>query len=141
MMELIRELIRFLSQDPLAVDEVTARIGPIVRDPGIPMPIELRPALAGVCSAYLTRYPESGLPYVLTVEPTRDAAPTVGALQAVFGDYRRALTGRGMPYEIVFSTPAEGTNWRIVLIARLEPVSDQIESTLVTSIALRRDPT
>jgi hypothetical protein len=138
--DLVRELVRFLSRDRLGIDDVAERIGPVARDPGIPMPIELRPAVAGVRSARLARYPDSGLPYLLSLEPTPEARPTVAELQAVLGDYRRALTGRGVPPELIFSPPAEGPRWRVVVIVRLEPTAGGLETAPVTEIALRRDP-
>lgn len=43
MFGLIRELVRFLSQDLLSVEDMVGRVDPIVNDPGGLMPIELRP--------------------------------------------------------------------------------------------------
>jgi hypothetical protein len=140
MIDLIRELVLFLSSDPLTVDEVTARVGGVVHDPGVPMPIELRPALAGVRSAQLARYPDSGLPYVLTLEPAMDSRPSAGALKAVLGTYKRALTGRGMPAELVFPHAGNASRWRVVVIVTVDKGGDEMDSARITSIAFRRDP-
>ena len=48
MTHLVRDLVRFLAQDPLGIEDVTARAGPVERDPGVLMPIELWPEVAGV---------------------------------------------------------------------------------------------
>jgi hypothetical protein len=142
MTDLVQDLMRFLAQDPLGVDDVTARVGSVTRDPGVLMPIELWPAVAGVRSARLARYPDSGLPYVLTLTlaSAPDARPTLAALKAVLGDYRRARTDFGMPREFIFYPPAEGPHWQVVVIVQIESVNDEIEAAPITSIAFRRDP-
>src|SRR5262245_32015593 len=81
MIDVIRELFRFLSQDPLSVEDVISRVGPVVNDPGAPMSIELQPALSGVRAANLDRYPDNGLPYALTIELAPGARVTAAALQ------------------------------------------------------------
>jgi hypothetical protein len=138
--DLVQELIRFLSQDPLAVSDIAARVGPVEHDPGIPMTIELQPALPGVRSAHLTRYPDSGLPYVLTIEPEPDARPTPAMLKGALGDYRRMLTHFDLPPELIFYPPAEGTHWRVAVIVKLKSDGGDFETAPIISIALRRDP-
>lgn len=140
MNDLIRELVLFLSRDTLTVEDVAARVGSVARDPGVPMPLELRPVMAGVRSARLSRYPDSGLPYVLTLEPAPDARPTAAALKAALGDYRRAHTGRSRPIEVMFYPPAAGAHWTVVVIAELLPEGDSLDEASVTTLALRRDP-
>src|SRR4051794_5521873 len=61
MIELISELITFLSKDALRVDEVVAKVGTVASDPAIPLPLEISPALPHVQSAWLARDPASGL--------------------------------------------------------------------------------
>lgn len=140
MNELIRDLISFLSQDTLTVEDVVARIGPVTNDPGIPMSLEMRPTLVGVRSARLARYPDSGVPYLLTLEFAPDARPTVAELKATFGDYHRARTGRGRPISVIFYPPAIGTHWQVALIAELLSKGDDLDPVPVTTLALRRDP-
>lgn len=140
MNDLIRELVLFLSRDALTVEDIADRVGPVARDPGVPMPLELRPVLAGVRSARLSRYPESGLPYVLTIEPAPVARPTAATLKAAFGDYRRSLTDLGRPIEVIFYPPAAGAHWKVAVIAELLPRGDSLDDASVTTLALRRDP-
>lgn len=141
MNDLLRELMLLLSQDTLTVEDVIARVGPVAHDPGVPMPLELRSTLDGVRSARLSRYPDSGLPYVLTLELAPDAQPTVATLKADFGDYHRAHTDRGKPIEVMFYPPAMGTRWQVAVIARLAPIEGSLDDAKVTTLALRRDPT
>jgi hypothetical protein len=140
MIDLVPELARFLSKDDLTVDEVMARVGRVTHDPGVPMPIELHSAIAGVRSAQLGRYPDSGLPYVLTLEPSPDTRPVVGALKAVLGNYKRALTGRGMPAELVFPPVENGLCWRVVVIVNLDRTAGELDSARIVRISFRRDP-
>jgi hypothetical protein len=135
--DLIEELVPFLSQDPLTVEDVIARIGSLIEDPGIPMPIRIEPKVHGVQSARLARFPDSGLPYLLILELQADARPSVASLRAIMGDYDRVRTDRGMPREILFSPEAVGRRWRIVVIA--QPQSDEDEAP-VNVIFYRRDP-
>lgn len=140
MIDLIRDLIPFLSQDLLTIEDVVARIGSIAHDPGVPMPIDLDPVDTGVRSARLSRYPDSGLPYVLAIEPKLNVRPTVAALKSVLGDYHQALTDRGRPIEVVFLPPTAGACWKVVVVAELVPNVVSLESAAVTRVALRRDP-
>jgi hypothetical protein len=138
MIDAVRDLVLLLLQDPLSVQDVTARVGSVIRDPGVPMTIELQPRLAGVRSASLSRYPESALPYVLTLEFKRGDQPTVAELKSVFGDYSRTLTDRGQPITIVFP-PSAASHWRVVMFAELES-GGVLDDCSVATIALRRDP-
>jgi hypothetical protein len=101
MIDLIRQLHQFLLTDPLSIEDVIARVGPVANDPGGLMPIELEPVLPGVRAANLARNPANGLPYVLTIEPAADAQLTAADLRTAFGDYVRVLTDRGQPPEII----------------------------------------
>lgn len=140
MVDMVRELVDFLSQEPLTIDDVIARVGTLVRDPGVPMPIELRPTLVGVRSAKLARYPDSGLPYTLMLEPDSDARPTAAELKTVIGDYHQTLTHSGRPVELVFYPPAGGSPWRVVVLAQLAETDGAIEAVPIDSITFRRDP-
>lgn len=140
MIDVIRELFRFLSQDPLSVEDVISKVGPVVDDPGLPMPIELQPVLSGVRAANLDRYPDNGLPYALTIELAPGAIVTAAALQQAFGDYERLHTDLGHPPEIIFYPPAVGSRWTVAVIAKLESVAVSLDDQPVTSLSLRRDP-
>ena len=140
MIDVIRELFRFLSQDPLSVEDVISRVGPVVNDPGAPMPIELQPVLSGVRAANLDRYPDNGLPYALTIELTPGAGVTASALQKAFGDYKPLHTDRGHPPKIIFYPPAVGSRWTVAVIAKLESAAVSLDHQPVTRLSLRRDP-
>jgi hypothetical protein len=139
MIDLIRELIDLLSQDATDLADIAARIGRVTADPGVPMPVDLLPRLRMLDSAQLSRYPSSGLPYVLRLQPKSAFRLTVSALEAAFGPGSRALTGRGMPQEFVFDTARSGRRWKVIMIATLLR-GDTDDADLVSSIALRRDP-
>jgi hypothetical protein len=139
MTDTLRELVQLLSQD-LSIADVSAHVGTIVNDPGVPQPIELKPAIAGVRAAGLSRYPETGKPYLLTLELAPKARPTVAEMRGQFGDYRRAWTDIGRPVQLLFSPPA-AEHWSIVLIADLEPGPLPVQdSNRVATVSLRRDP-
>ena len=137
MIDLIRELHEFLSTDPLSIEDVIARVGPVTNDPGGLMPIELQPVLAGVREASLARDPDNGLPYLLTIEP--DEALTTSDLQAAFGDYKRMRTDRGQPPDIIFNPPASGSTWRVALLATLQSASEPLDEQQVSSLTFRRE--
>jgi hypothetical protein len=140
MVDIVQELVNFLSRDSLDSDDVIARVGKLARDPGVPLPMELQPALAGVRSASLTRYPDSGLPYTLKLEPEPEARPTAAELKAVIGDYRQSLSHDGRPVELIFYPLAEGGRWRVVVLAQLAEADGAIETVPIDSITFRRDP-
>jgi len=136
---LIREMIRFLSQEPLLTEDVAARVGSVTDDPGGLASIIIRPDLAGVEAARLMRDPDSGLPFALKLEFAPAARPAVKDLKEAFGDYDRALTDRGRPAEIFFYPPAAGTRWKVVLVAALAPGAGTIDESSAAGITLRRD--
>jgi hypothetical protein len=140
MIEFICSLVLFLSQDCLAVEDIVTRIGSIVHDPGVPMPIELRPSMSSILTASVSRYPDSGLPYTVTLEFQTDAQPSIAAFNLAFGDFRRMLTYQGMPAEVFFLPPHTGTLWNVAVIAEVAPHIGGLESALVASVTLRRDP-
>ena len=137
--QLVRSLARVLSSDSLTVDDVTTHVGPAVDDPGAPLPVVFRPSLAGVADARLWRYPDSGLPYMLRLEPSGGGMLTVADLEAEFGASERLPSDRGRPETIVFPAIARGPAWTIVAIAEIDR-SEPSRDPTVTSIALRRDP-
>ncbi len=138
MIEYVLALIRLLSGE-IGVAEVVARIGPVETDSGWPIPMELRPTALELRAARLARYPDTGLPYALTIEPADGAKPTVAELQAALGDYQQTRTDRGMAPEVVFAPPASGPRWRVAVLARLEPGAGDFESCNVSRIVFRRD--
>ena len=140
MIDLIRELQQFLSRDPLSIEDVIARVGPVTNDPGGLMPIELQPALPGVREASLSRNPDNGLPYLLTIELAMDAHVTTTDLQKVFGEYKRMRTHRGQPPEIMFNPPASGSDWKVAILATLQSASDPLDEQQVSTLSFRREP-
>jgi hypothetical protein len=138
--DLIGQLVRTLSRDGLTFDDVAALVGPVVHDAGVPTSATLRPVLPGVRAAQLSRYPDSGLPYVLTLEPDPASPPTPEALRSILGDFQRAPTNRAMPPEVVFAPARSAPQWSVVVIAQLEATDGELGRAPITSIAFRRDP-
>ena len=138
--EMIRDLVPFLSQDRLTVEDVTGRVGPVAQDPGGLMSIELDPVISGLETARLARYPDSGLPYLLELEFSPDSRPTVASLKPFLGDYRQARTDRGRPLEVMFYPPAGGSRWNVVVIGTVPEGTGRLDDAPVTNVALRRDP-
>ena len=137
MIDHVRDLVRFLAQD-LTVEQIAARVGAVDRDPGVPLPIELRPTGSELRAASLSRYPETGKPFALELEL---AAPvTVASLQGAFGAYREGRTDRGQPREILFYPAEAGTPWKVVVIAQLPPGASPIADGAASVVILRRDP-
>jgi hypothetical protein len=139
MIDLIRQLHQFLLSDPLSIEDVIARVGPVADDPGGLMPIELQPVLPGVREANLARNPSTGLPYVLTIEPAADAQLTAADLRTAFGDYVRVLTDRGQPPEIIIYPPASDSPWKVAIVATLQSTSDPLDDQQVSSLSFRRE--
>jgi hypothetical protein len=137
----IQELIDLLVQDGLTVEDVAAVVGPVVVDPGAPLPIDLRPVLAGVRAAEVARYPDTEQPYTLIIKIDPDAHVSAAALQAALGDYRQVRTHRGMPAELMFFPPGRGELWQVVVIAQLEPGVKDLNGGPIVRIAFRRDAT
>jgi hypothetical protein len=140
MIELIREMTGFLSREPLTVEDVIARVGPVTEDPGGSIPIRIRPDIAGIDLARLMRDPASGLPDALQFDFAPDARPKVKALREAFGDYERILTHRDRPSEIMFHPTATGTPRNVVVVARLSADDGTIDEASAASITFLRNP-
>lgn len=136
MIDLIRDLVALLSRE-ISIDDITARLGPVARDPGVPMPIELSPHNAALRAVHVGRYPDTGKPF--TVELELATPVRVTALAAAFGDYQQGLTDRGMPREIAFA-PAKPGPWKVVVVAQLPAGASPIADATAHTITLRRDP-
>ncbi len=137
---LVRDLILFLSTDRLAIEDISARVGPVSHDSGGLAPIELRPALPGVTGARLARYPHSDAPYVLELDLASNARPTAAALTKLIGPYHRSRTDFDQPPEVIFYPGNEDRRWQVVVIAQLESALGDIEAAEITRLAFRRDP-
>jgi len=136
MIQLIHELVALLSNE-IALDDITGRLGPVARDPGVPLPAELAPRDPAVRRVEVGRYPDGGKPY--TVELELASPVPVAALVAAFGAYRQGRTDRGMPREILF--PAAGAGpWQVVIVAQLPPGASPIADGETRTVTLRRDP-
>jgi len=140
MIELIRQLVQLLSRD-ISVPDVINEVGSVRNDPGGLLPIELEPTVPGVRSVSLSRDIDSGMPYVLTIEPTSETSLTPNELEQVFGSFKRLRTDRGQPPEIIFYPPKTESPWHVVIVATLESVVEPLNEQQVTSVSLRRDLT
>ena len=89
------QLIELLAQDDLTVADVVARVGPIARDPGPPLDVELAPVSPELVSATVTRHRQSGAPYLLNIEPAMHERSTLGEWSAVLGSYQRLRSDIG----------------------------------------------
>lgn len=136
MIEWIHDLVALLSSE-ISIDDITGRLGPVARDPGIPMPVELTPHDPAVRRIEVGRYPDSGTPYTLELE--LGSPVPVDALVAALGPYRQSRTDRGRPREIVFPPAGRGP-WQVVVVAQLPPGVSPIASDSITIVTLRRDP-
>jgi len=104
------------------------------------MPITLGPPVSGIRAVTLGRYPESGSPYVLTLEFEAGAEPTVAELAAAFGAYERGSSDRGQPIPLHFERQFQGSNWKVALIAEIPPGASGPDRAKVQRVSLRRDP-
>jgi hypothetical protein len=136
MIQLIHDLVALLSNE-IAFDDITARLGAVARDPGVPMPAELTPRDPAVRRVEVARYPDSGKPY--TVELELVSPVPVAALVAAFGAYRQARSDRGMPRELVFGATGAGA-WQVVIVAQVPPGASPVADEATGVVTLRRDP-
>jgi len=136
MIQLIHDLVALLSNE-IALDDITGRLGPVTRDPGVPLPAELAPRDPAVRRVEVGRYPDGGKPYTVELELTSPVP--VAALVAAFGAYRQGRSDRGMPREILF--PAAGAGpWQVVIVAQLPAGTSPIADGETRTVTLRRDP-
>ena len=134
----VAELADALAAD-LTVEDLAQLLGPVENDPGIPLEVVLRPSSALLAAADVGRFPDSGLPYTVTLRPAPGVVVTPAVLAASFGDYRRTPTHRGRPAELVYARTTAGPRWSVVLMIQVESQASDLDDAPVTSITLRRD--
>ena len=137
---LLLQLIELLAQDDLTVADVAARVGPIARDPGPPLDLELAPVSQELVAATLTRHRKSGAPYLLNIEPATHARSTLREWSAVLGPYRRLRSDLGQPRSVIFDRRRRATRCEVAVIAELDGSGADENQALVTRLHLRRDP-
>jgi hypothetical protein len=140
MIAFLADLARFFARDGLTVDDVVHAVGPIDRDPGVPMPIMLKPTAEGIHAASLARYPDSGLPYLLTLELAEHARPTVGELTRAFGPLFVLPRDRGMPAWIRFAPAAPPSRWTVTINAAVGGSATPSDGDEIPIIVLQREP-
>src|SRR5207302_7594102 len=102
----------------VGVAEISARVGPAIKDKAPPLGLELRPRLKGVKAARLSRS-KGGEPFALELTLEAAARPTVAALRERFGAYEEAPARLEQPRSVLFNPPP-AARWKVVVIAELE---------------------
>jgi len=137
MIDELLDLGRLVSQDPLTMEQVIARIGPVIDDGGRDRASELRPSDPRWRSARVARDRDTGVPFLLELAPAGPLA--VAALRARFGDYQRLRGHEDLPRQVVFRLPDAGLPCRAALIASLADDGGLDDATVVL-LGVRRDP-
>ena len=137
MIDELLDLGRLLSQDPLTMEHVIARIGPVIDDGGRDRAWELRPNDPRWRSARVARDRDTGAPFLVELAPS--GALPVAALRARLGDYQQLRSHEDLPRQLVFRLPDAGLPYRAALIASLAD-SDTLDDASVVLVGVRRDP-
>ncbi len=138
-LQLIADLISFLSKNSLHADEVVAKLGRAGNDPGYPMPIEIISFLPEVESAWLARYQETDIPYVLSLRFAEEVKITPADLTTLLGKFEQIMTNKEGPQEIIYYRGEKETSWEIAVIAEIDKNSGAIETSRINNIRFRRD--
>jgi hypothetical protein len=140
MIDELLDLARLLSQDPLTMEQVIARIGPVIDDGGRDRAWQLQPSDPRWRSARVARDRDTGAPFLVELAPSLGSgALTLAALRVRFGDYQRLRGHEDLPRQVVFQLPDAGLPYRTTLIASLDD-SDGLDDATVVLLAVRRDP-
>jgi hypothetical protein len=139
MIAFLTDLVHLFARDGLTVDDVVHTVGPIERDPGVPMPIVLHPIAGGVHAASLARYPDSRLPYLLTLELAENARPTAGELTRAFGPFVVLPRDRGMPAWIRFAPATPPSRWTVAINAAVAGSAAPSDGDEIPIIVLQRE--
>jgi hypothetical protein len=138
---MLRELAQLLVRENLSVADVMTRVGTVTSEPcDLMVPITLHPSLPGIRKAKVARYPDSGLPYFLSLEFAADAMPTVTEFVAAFGAWKVLRHDLGAPVPLCFDHVSGGSTWTIALIADLPPATVPMDATPIPRCVLRREP-
>ena len=137
MIDELLDLARLLSQDPLTMEQVSARIGPVIDDGGRDRAWELRPTDPRWRTARVARDRDTGAPFLVELAPSGNL--TVAALRARLGDYQQLRSHEDLPRQVVFRLPDLDLPYRAALIVSLGE-SDSLDGAQVVLAGVRRDP-
>jgi hypothetical protein len=137
MIDELLDLGRLLSQDPLTMEQVIARIGPVIDDGGRDRAWELRPTDPRWRSARVARDRDTGAPFLVELAPS--AVLTVAALRARLGEYQQLRSHEDLPRQLVFRLPDGDRPYRAALIASLAE-GETLDGAHVVLVGVRRDP-
>jgi hypothetical protein len=137
MIDELLDLGRLLSQEPLTMEQVIARVGPVTDDGGRDRAWELRPKDPRWRSARVARDRDTGAPFLVELAPAQ--VLTLAALRARLGDYQMLRGHEDLPRQVMFRLPDADLPYRAALIASLAD-SDTIDGANVVLVGVRRDP-
>ena len=139
MLDLVYDLIRFFNRPSVQVSDVVTRVGSILSDPGIPLPITIKSMLPGVDEAWLARDPETELPFVLSLKLSAEPGITLGDLKKKLGNFSILTSRPGGARNIIFYPTLEGVPCAVAVIAVLDHDSQLTETSRISEIRFRRD--
>jgi hypothetical protein len=134
MIETLRDLARFISQDTLTTDDVVRRLGAVTADHGAGGSLELASRDPRFSRVQLWRDP-AGVPILLDVELAPASRLQLAELRAAFGAGKAVTPSAiGAAHEVVFYAIVRGARFDASLVARTDSARE-----LATAIVFRRD--
>ena len=135
----IRLFARLLASQPLTVDDVVQHVGPIIENPGSPIPMQLQPTSLFIRSASLAVDRWTGCPYTLELRPHPEYRPTLGDLSDEFGPFVEVRADRGQPKACVFDRILRGDGCSVSILAEMSPTASDVSEARIDALTLRRD--
>lgn len=103
------------------------------------VPAEVQTVSPYVARAGVARFPDSEVPYAVTLVPIDEARPTVAAMRTAFGEPRVGAAGPDLPTELQFVPAGSSGVWRIVIVAWAQRRGPDLHDAVVAQLLLRRD--
>jgi hypothetical protein len=136
MIDLVRDLAQFVTQQRRSAAELTSHLG--APRPSSGDAVHIAPSDARLRDARIVRSPD-GTPFTIALELARPIA--VADLKSSFGAYTtQERSEPGMPWPLMFHDAVRGPAARVSLLVEVAGPLAQLDRHEATSVTLRIDP-
>ena len=139
MIDIIQNLIKLLSSDPLTSPQVAECLGKVLGEDKKHAPLSVKPHDKAFREVKIMRKP-NGTPTSVTLSLAEAQTVTLADLRAAFGDYNTMpRMNWQMPPRVMFQVDIPGQPYTCAIFADLQMGQEPADSSVVTTITVRRD--
>lgn len=136
MIQLVRDLAKYVTHSARTVDELTTRLGKV--EPSDDAAVHIHPSDALLQGVRIARYPD-GTPFTVGLTFVRPIP--IAELKVAFGAYKTLMpSDPDMPWPLLFPNVAQGSFGSVALLVQVAGRLAQLDHRDVATVTLRIDP-